>query len=106
MAGEYSAGITEFVSTVTVDHPRLGRVRMNFASYDPATCGEILEGPTVRENTEGLPVNRTSIHGSIAMATHCQCALAGLIWAAPGGLRGWIDDKPCHYPPPGDKQEE
>lgn len=54
MPGEYNAGITEpFVSTVLVDRPRLGRVKMNTASYDPATCGEILEGPTVRPNTPG-----------------------------------------------------
>jgi hypothetical protein len=46
MAGEYNANITEFISTVLVEHPRLGKVRMNAASYDPATCGEIVEGPT------------------------------------------------------------
>jgi hypothetical protein len=46
MAGEYNANVTEFIPTVTVQHPRLGRVKMNAASYDPATCGPIIEGPT------------------------------------------------------------
>jgi hypothetical protein len=34
MAGEYNASIINFVPTLLVDHPRLGRVRMNAASYD------------------------------------------------------------------------
>jgi hypothetical protein len=37
-----------FVSTVLVDHPRLGRgIRMNAAAYDPERDGVIIEGPTL-----------------------------------------------------------
>jgi hypothetical protein len=45
MAGEYNANIREFISTVLVNHPRLGIVKMNADSYNPATCGPIVEGP-------------------------------------------------------------
>jgi hypothetical protein len=35
-----------FVPTVFVQHPRLGRMRMNVAAYDAQTCSAIVEGPT------------------------------------------------------------
>jgi hypothetical protein len=54
MAGEDAGNIENFVSSVVVNHPRLGRVRMNTASYDAATCGPIVEGPTLRPNSAGL----------------------------------------------------
>ena len=47
MANEYTASIEKFVSTVLVDHPRLERVRMDTTSYDAATCGPIVEDPTL-----------------------------------------------------------
>lgn len=55
MAGEYGASIIDFVSTVVVDHPRLGRVKMDTADYDPKRDGPILDGPTIRTNAPGLP---------------------------------------------------
>jgi hypothetical protein len=36
-----------FCSTMVIDHPRLGRVRMNSADYDAATCGPVIDGPTM-----------------------------------------------------------
>jgi hypothetical protein len=49
-----------FVSVVIFDHPRLGRVRMNAADYDPATCGEIVEPATLPPVEPGKsdPVNK------------------------------------------------
>jgi hypothetical protein len=46
MAGEYTAGTLNWKSTVVCNHPRLGRCRMNATSYDPATCGPIIEPAT------------------------------------------------------------
>lgn len=46
MAAEYTARIETFTSTVTVQHPRLGRVKMNAADYRPERDGPIIEGPT------------------------------------------------------------
>lgn len=46
MGAEYTAGIITFIPTIVVEHPRLGRVRMNLASHDEATCGPIIEGPS------------------------------------------------------------
>ncbi len=44
---EYTGGIANWKSTVIVQHPRLGRVRMNTDAYDAATCGPIIEPPTM-----------------------------------------------------------
>jgi hypothetical protein len=45
MANEYTASIENFISTALVEHPRLGRVRMNVASYNPDRDGPNIEGP-------------------------------------------------------------
>ena len=57
MSGEYNANITEFVSTIVVSNWKgTGRaVRMNTADYRPEVDGDIVRGPTIRENTPGLP---------------------------------------------------
>jgi hypothetical protein len=48
-AGKGAAiGAATFVPAVVVQHPRLGRTRMNVAAYDAQTCGAIVEGPTTR----------------------------------------------------------
>ena len=49
VAGEHAAKIENFATPVLVDHPRLGRVRMNAASYDAETRAPIIEGPTTPE---------------------------------------------------------
>jgi hypothetical protein len=46
MVGEYNAISETFISTVLVDHPRLGRVRENSDAYDAQTCCAVVEGPT------------------------------------------------------------
>jgi hypothetical protein len=46
---ECRANIEILVATVLVDHPRLGRVRMNTADYDPATCGPRRTRPAAAE---------------------------------------------------------
>jgi hypothetical protein len=48
MAREYSANVTNFVSTVLVSNWKgTGRqARMNTADYDPARDGAIIDGPT------------------------------------------------------------
>jgi len=48
VAGEYNAGITNFVSTVVVDNWRgSGKtVRMNTVDFYPERDGEIVDGPT------------------------------------------------------------
>ena len=54
-ASRKPSALAELVSIVVVDHQRLRRVKMNYASYDRETYGEIVSGPMVRENTPGLP---------------------------------------------------
>jgi hypothetical protein len=47
MAAEYTARIETFVPTILVDHPRLGRARMNVVDWiDEATSGRVIDGPT------------------------------------------------------------
>jgi hypothetical protein len=56
MAAEYTASTINWVSTVLVNHPRLGRVRMNAADWiDKATSGPILEGPTTPTPSLSVP---------------------------------------------------
>lgn len=60
MAGEQNAGIETFVATVIVQHPRLGKVKMNFNDYDAAKHGPILSGPTQPARRKGVadPANK------------------------------------------------
>jgi hypothetical protein len=46
MAGEQNAQIETYVPTVLVNHPRLGKVRMNLSDYKADLHGPILEEPT------------------------------------------------------------